>query len=289
MFHSKHIFGAHMSIAGGPHLALVRGQAAGCQAIAIFSASPRIWKRPVMNEDSVDLFYRTQRETGINIVVMHALYLANPATPDVTLQNKSIIALSQEIKFCMKLGIRDLVIHPGSHRGTSVRSGIFRAAMLLDECVETGGGDVNIVLETTSGAQNTIGNKISQLRDIIAASRYPDKYGVCLDTCHLFAAGYDFGKSDEYKSLMTQIDLAVGISKIKVIHLNDSSGAFGSGTDRHTHIGQGQIHLNGFKLIVNDPNLLGIPMILETPKDASGQWDRMNLATLRSLINKKIS
>jgi len=279
-------FGAHMSAAGGPHHAVMRAQEVGCETMALFSASPRIWNRPLVDEGMVDEFRDALNKTDITPVIFHALYLANPATPDVHLRNRTVSALVREMTWCETLGIPRMVLHPGSHMGSGETEGIRRVAECLDTMIETSNSeDVIIDLETTAGSGYSLGGKIEHIRDIVAESRYPQRVGICLDTCHLFAAGYDFSSEYAYKDLMTTLHRIVGMDRIGVIHLNDSITPLGSHVDRHTHIGEGTIGLMGFEQLVNDSRLHHVPMILETPKDKNGDWDRRNLAILRSLVN----
>lgn len=250
----------------------------------MFTASPRIWKRNPGNPSADAAFRHAVQQASLVSVIAHALYLANPATPDPTPAEKSIQAVTSELIRCHGLGIPWLVIHPGSHRGTGESEGIRRAAENLDRCIENAGAcATGIALETTAGSGANLGGRFEHLRDIIGASRYPDRYGICLDTCHIFAAGYDFRTTETWSVTRSEIERTVGLDRLKVLHVNDSREALGSKKDRHAHIGQGKIGLEGFKQIVRDPVCRTAPLILETPKDADGQLDRMNIAALKRL------
>ncbi|HPQ41713.1 MAG TPA: deoxyribonuclease IV [bacterium] len=281
----KLCIGSHLSIAGGLVNAVHRARALPVTALALFTASPRIWKREPVDDVTASAFRQALRDSALMSVVAHALYLANPATPDSVQQRRTIKAVTAELVACHRLGIPWLVIHPGSHRGTGESEGIRRAADILDHCIETAGAcTTGIALETTAGSGANLGGRFEHLRDIIAASRYPDRYGVCLDTCHIFAAGYDLRDAESWNTTRSALDTRVGLHRLRIIHVNDSRESLGSRKDRHAHIGKGQIGCNGFRQIVRDPVCRTVPLILETPKDPDGALDRMNIAVLKRLV-----
>ena len=277
-------FGSHMSIAGGYYRALERGADIGFQTIAVFSASPRIWKRGALTPDQISRFEETQKKTRINPVILHALYLANPASPRKNIRKKTISALLQEVEFCNSMSIRDIVIHPGHYLDSSLSQGIRHAARTMDSVIEQDSrGKFTFALETTAGGKSSIGSRFEHIRDIIGQSRYPERFTVCIDTCHVFAAGYDLRSSQALQSTLNEFDRMIGLNNLSVMHLNDSRKTLGSNIDRHTHIGEGMIGRNGFRNIINEPRLDPIPMILETPKDPHGDLDKKNLQCLLEL------
>jgi len=279
------LIGSHLSIAGGLHHAASRAADLGLNALALFTASPRIWKRTILTPDAAVAFKNAVQNAALTSVIAHALYLANPATPDPASAEKSIRAVTTELISCHRLGIPWLVIHPGSHRGTGESDGVRRAATMLDICLENAGTcTTGIALETTAGSGANLGGRIEHLRDIIGASRYPDRYGICLDTCHIFAAGYDIRTAETWSATRSDIERTVGLDRLRILHINDSMESLGSKKDRHAHIGRGQIGLEGFRQIVRDPVCRTAPLILETPKDAGGALDRMNIAALKRLV-----
>lgn len=280
------MIGSHMSIAGGHVNALKRAHACGMQTVAMFTASPRIWKRPELSDINADDFHKLRQKLAIQNIIGHALYLANPGTQKKELLQKSIQAITQELKICHCLRIPWLVIHPGSDSDGNVKKCIERIARVLDQCLEKADPcTTGIALETTSGSGHSVGGKLEHLSDIIAASRYPDRYGVCLDTCHMFAAGYDFRSYSSWHHVRNEIQRVLGFQRVRCLHVNDSKGDLASNLDRHEHIGQGKIGDEGFRHILNEPLLANVPLILETPKDANHRLDRLNRDRLALLMN----
>ena len=276
--------GAHMSIAGGLPRALERGRAVGCSVVQIFLKNQVQWSgRPLLN-DEIREFKRFQEETGILTVFAHATYLINLAAPVEKEWRRSVDAFHDELERAEALGIPCVVIHPGSHKGSGLEAGIGLIVAALDElCERTRGYRVMILLENTAGAGNTVGAKFTELRAILDRVSSPDRIGICLDTCHLFAAGYDIRTREGYETTMSECDATVGIKTVRALHLNDAKKGLGSGLDRHQHIGQGEIGLEAFRCLLNDPRFSGLPMALETPKDPASQADIRNLAALRKL------
>lgn len=281
-------FGAHMSIAGGLHLAFERGLETGCDAIQVFVKNQRQWKAKPVREEEVREWKRAWKDSGIGPVVAHGTYLINLAAPDDDLWAKSVEAFADELHRCESLGIPGLVIHPGSHCSAGEEWGITRIAKALDIIHQhTRGFRVKILLEVVAGQGSAIGHRFEQLQQIISRSKHSERLGVCLDTCHLLAAGYDIRTKPGYAAAIQQLDASIGRKAVAVIHTNDSLKPLGSRVDRHAHIGDGQIGCRGFSNFVNDPAFFGIPMLLETPKgsDPRGRdWDRVNLARLRRLV-----
>lgn len=277
-------FGAHMSISGGLHLALARGEAVGCRTLQIFSKNERQWTAKPLTEEAIERFKFEQARTGISPVIVHDSYLINLASSKDDLWEKSIAAFAQELERCNQLGIPYLVTHPGAHTGAGAAAGLQRVVAALDRLFADGiGGDTLVLLETTAGQGTCLGGCFEELADVLDKVERPDRLAICVDTCHIFAAGYDFRAPQSYAAVFERLISLVGLERIKVFHLNDSKGALGSHVDRHEAIGDGQIGLEGFQLLVNDPRFAALPMVLETPKGSDDTEDRRNLATLHSL------
>lgn len=277
-------FGAHMSISGGLHQAFGHGERAGCDVVQIFSKNQQQWRARPLAEHEVAAFREAQERTGIPAELVHDSYLINLASPDDALWRKSIDAFRDELERCAALGIPGLVTHPGAHVGSGEDAGLARVAAALSELFADGAGQgVTVLLETTAGQGTTLGYRFEHLARIIAACAHPERLGVCLDTCHVFAAGYDISDAAGYARTMEELDAALGLGRVRALHLNDSVKGLGSRVDRHTHIGEGAIGLEGFRLLVNDARFAGLPAVLETPKEADLADDVRNLATLRGL------
>ena len=278
--------GAHESIAGGLHKAFGRAQAATCDAVQIFVKSNRSWAVKPLREEEIVQFKAEAEETGIAPVVAHTSYLLNLGTPDELLWEKSRNMLIIELERCEALGVLWLVLHPGSHVGSGEKAGLARVAEGLGEVhAATSGFSAQILLETTAGQGDSLGHTFEQLARIVELTPQGERLGVCLDTCHVFAAGYDLRTAEGYATTMEAFDRALGLERLKALHLNDSKGELGERKDRHEHIGNGYIGLDGFRNVVNDPHLAGLPGLLETPKGEDLEEDRENLAVLRSLVS----
>lgn len=281
-------FGAHMSIAGGLHKAFLRAGQIGCDCLQIFVKNQRQWHGPPITDQALDQWQRTRRNSPVQPIVAHAAYLINLASPDRQLWRRSLQAFLDELQRCQKLGIGDLVIHPGAHGGSGISAAIQRVAHALDAAhQQLGPPPVRILLETTAGQGSAIGHRLEHLADIVARTRRPARLGLCLDTAHLFAAGYSLADPDGYHCTIDAVARIVGLQRVHCLHLNDSKTPCGSRVDRHEHIGRGKIGLSGFALLLNDPRLAALPRILETPKgkDARGRdYDALNLARLRRLV-----
>ena len=276
--------GAHESIAGGLHRAFDRAQSAGCDAVQIFVKSNRAWAVKPLTEEDVARFRARAKETGIRPVVGHASYLLNLATPDDALWARSRDTLVVELERCETLGVPYLVLHPGSHVGAGEETGLARVAQALGEVhAATPGFHAQILLETTAGQGTNLGYRFEHLAWLMKHAPEGERLGVCLDTCHSFAAGYELRTEAGYAATMETFDRIVGLERLKALHLNDCQGDLGSRRDRHEHIGQGCIGLEGFRHLVNDPRLAGLPGLLETPKSDDLHEDRENLAALRAL------
>jgi deoxyribonuclease-4 len=276
--------GAHHSIAGGTPRAVERGLATGCRAIQIFVKNNSRWVGKTIEDAEAKEFRTSARKASFTHVAAHASYLVNLASPSADLRAQSIAALVDEVNRCARLGVPDLVLHPGSHGGAGEAAGVARIAASLDETLaRTAGARVRILLETAAGQGNCVGHTFEHLRDILGAMRRPRRMGVCLDTCHVHAAGYDVVSRRGWEDTIAAFDRTVGLNRLAAIHVNDSKRPRGSRVDRHEHIGQGSIGEAGFRNLLADARLSALPKFLETPKDDALDFDRRNLATLRRL------
>lgn len=278
-------FGSHMSISGGCDLALLRAAEIGMESCQIFTKNERQWVAKPLDPGVVERFHVNLRETGIAHLVAHDSYLINLASPDDALWEKSQAAFLDELTRCDILGVPVLVTHPGSHVGSGIEAGVRRVAEAINRIHDLRpDGPAMTLLETTAGQGNSLGRTFEELRAIIDLVEDDARVGVCLDTCHIFAAGYDLRDSATYEATMARFDAVIGLDRLKALHLNDSKFGLGERKDRHAHIGEGELGLEAFRSVVNDPRLTGIPGILETEKSPDGEDDRRNLATLRGLV-----
>jgi deoxyribonuclease-4 len=277
-------FGAHMSISGGISQAFARGEQVGCETIQIFSKNERQWQAKPYTSEEVAAYKAEQSRTGIQPVVVHGSYLVNLASPDDGLREKSIAAFADELERCAVLGVPYLVVHPGAHTGSGEEAGIQREADALNRLFDEGiGENVVVVLETTAGQGTALGWRFEQLAELLRLAPHAQRLGVCVDTCHIFAAGYDIRTAETYEATFRAFDRIIGLHWIRVFHLNDSQKDLGSRVDRHTHIGQGCLGIEPFRYLVNDPRFAALPMIIETPKGKDMAEDIANLTLLRSL------
>jgi len=281
------MFGAHLSIAGGLHNALLDAEKYGMDTVQVFTKNQQQWKCKPLEEESISLWDQHRTRIKFKYTVSHDSYLINLASPDPALRKKSVDLFAEELRRCVVLGIPYLVTHPGAHMGEGEEKGLKRVAKSLDEvhrCVK--GNGVVTCLEITAGQGSSLGYRLEHLARIIELVKAPERVAVCLDTAHLFAAGYDF-RGKKFGGFMKELEKTVGSKRVKVWHLNDSKKDLGSRVDRHDHIGRGKIGLEGFRPIVREKAFAGIPKILETPKekDEKGRdWDAVNLETLRGLM-----
>ncbi len=281
------LFGAHMSIAGGYHLALLAARDHGCTTVQLFTKAPNQWRAKPISPEEAKQFRRTLRQTKLRFPLAHDSYLINLATPDPVLYQRSIEAFVDEMQRAELLGLRYLVTHPGAHMGAGEEEGLARVAVAIDEIHRhCAGFRIRILLETTAGQGTSLGHRFEHLRDIIAGVAAPDRLGVCLDTCHVFAAGYAIASEREYRATMREFDRVIGLKRLRAFHLNDSLKPAASRVDRHAHIGRGHLGLEPFRLIVNDRRFRNKPMILETAKEDGEvvDMDTVNLSVLRGLV-----
>ena len=276
--------GAHVSIAESIALAPGRGAAVGADSIQIFSRSPRMLRKvkPLAREE-VEAFGANLAKHGIRKAVIHGNYLINLASPKRNLLRVSREAFGDELERAEVLGIGEVIFHPGAHMGKGEGSALKAIARSLDACFERADAPhVVACLENTAGQGSTVGHTFEQLAGIIALSRHPERLGICIDTCHTFAAGYELRTREAYDAFMALVDRTVGLDRVRAFHLNDSKTGLGSRRDRHENIGKGALGLEPFRFLVNDPRFAEIPGCLEYPGDEGGY--RRNLRVLRSLI-----
>ncbi len=279
------LFGAHMSIAGGLERAFDRAGRVHAKALQIFTRNQRQWAVPPLSEEQIGVFLSAWKGWGNLPVAAHGSYLINLANPERETADRSIDALCDEITRCSRLHIPHLIIHPGSHMGSGVKAGLAAITMNLDAAVEKAAcRDVTILLETTAGQGTGLGSRFEELASILEQSRFRDRLGVCFDTCHAFAAGYDIRTREAYEETFRKFHSHIGLERLLFFHLNDSIKGFGSRVDRHEHIGKGEIGRTGFRLLVNDARFKKHPMVLETPKGKDLKEDKRNLRLLRKLV-----
>jgi deoxyribonuclease-4 len=276
--------GAHVSVTGGLHHAFTRGQDIGCDSLQIFIKSPNTWHAKPLAAKQVGLYREAHQAHGAPPVVAHAAYLINLcATNPETLQ-KSRAGLGDELLRCSQLGVQGLVVHPGAHLGEGEACGIDGIAASIDAIfAEHPEITTRILLENTAGQGTTLGTSFAQLEQIIARTDAPERLGVCLDTCHAFAAGYDLTAPDGYARMLDEFERTLGLQRLVCLHLNDSKYPLGSRKDRHENIGQGEIGLEFFQRLLQDERLTHTPMLLETPIGDDEQGHKRDLELLRSL------
>lgn len=274
--------GAHMSIAGGLHHSLEDAARHRAGAVQLFSKQSSQWRAKPLDDESVRIFRETNRKLGPFEMAVHDSYLINLASPDRKLRDRSVAAFIEEIERCERLGIPRLVFHPGAHMGAGEAAGLRTIGRSLRACLRaTSGYRTRLLLENTAGQGTTLGYRLEQIAELLDRAADPDRMKVCLDTCHLLAAGYDFRDRPGYERFRDELDRTVGIGNVDWFHLNDSRRELGSRVDRHAHIGKGHVGTAGFRFFLTDPAFRVVPMVLEAPKIDDG--DRKNLALLRRL------
>lgn len=282
---ARPLLGSHMSIAGGMHTAFARAERAGCATMQVFTKNNTRWSAPPYEEGTAERFRAEAARSGIDPVYAHATYLINLCAPDAAVLARSRDALADELARCALLGIAGLIVHPGAHMGRGETEGIRLIADSLNAVHErTRGCGALTVLETTAGQGTSVGYRFDQLGAIIAHVEEKERTAVCIDTCHLFAAGYDIGTTEGWNATLREFADAIGFPRLAAVHVNDSRRERGSRVDRHEHIGRGMIGLEGFRMLMNDPRLERVPKILETAKSEDMHEDVENMALLRSLM-----
>ena len=282
------LLGAHMSIAGGVHTAVERGISIGCTTMQMFVKNNNQWRGKKLSDEDIATYKKLLRESSIGPVVVHDTYLINLCAADKQILRKSRAALKDELDRCEVLGVEYLNFHPGSHVGAGEEEGIKQIAESLNIIhEETKGYRVKSVLETTAGQGTAIGYRFEQLREIIDMVAEPDRMAVCMDTCHVFAAGYDISTERGYVKTFQEFDAIIGLDRLVAFHVNDSKRELGSRVDRHDHIGKGKIGKTGFRLLMNDERFRAVPKILETPKGPEMKEDVKNMRLLRNMVVRR--
>lgn len=278
------LLGAHMSVAGGVSTAFARAEKVGCTALQIFVKNANQWAAKPIGEEEIRRFAAERRRTGIERVVAHDSYLINLGSPDTDLWKRSIDALVDELERCESLALDGLVAHPGAHMGTGEDAGLARISSALDAVhARTKGFRALLLLEATAGSGTHLGASFEHLRRIRDGVREPERVAYCIDTCHVFAAGYEMRTPEGVRDTLDRFDSVCGLEFLRAIHLNDSLTPFASRRDRHAHIGEGAIGRAGFEALVREPRVQRIPMVLETPKGEDLREDARNLDVLRGL------
>jgi deoxyribonuclease-4 len=282
------LLGAHFSISKGLHEAVYTAKSYNCNALQLFTKNASTWKERDLSRKEIDLFEKAKDETGINLIASHTSYLINLASPETKKHTMSCKALKKELVRSSRLGIPYIVLHPGSHMGSGEKEGISRITDSINEIfMETGGVNTRLLLETTAGQGSSLGHTFEQLSFILGGVKNKDRIGVCLDTCHIFAAGYDIRTKNSYNQTFDTFHSIIGLKNLYLIHFNDSKKSLGSRVDRHEHIGEGLIGIKSFEYFMKDERLSHIAKIIETPKEKEGKvWDKVNLKLLRGLCNK---
>jgi len=283
----KNLLGAHMSIAGGYYKAVEAAAEYGMDVVQLFTKNNNQWKAKPLSQAEIDEFRAALKSTGVSCPVAHDSYLINLASPDDVLWQKSLEAFTIELERAEALGLTGVVMHPGSFVTSTEDAGLAKVITALDEAHRrTAGFAALTLLETTAGQGSNLGHRFEHLARILNSVADPARVAVCVDTCHIFAAGYPITSKDEYAATMAEFDRVVGLDRIRAFHLNDSVRELGSRVDRHARIGAGKLGLEPFRHLLNDKRFATVPMYLETPKgeEEGEQLDTINMRTLRSLI-----
>jgi deoxyribonuclease-4 len=285
------MFGSHLSIADGLHLALTEASRLGMNCVQVFTKNQRQWSGKPLDDAAVDQWKQQQRETGIDQTVSHDSYLINlaSANPDTLAKSRALFRV--ELLNCESLGIPWLVTHPGAHMGQGEDAGLAAVAASLDAIhAELPGLRTVTCLEITAGQGTSLGWRFEHLRRIIDLVREPQRLAACLDTAHMLAAGYDLTSAAGMRAVLDELDAVLGVDRVRVVHVNDSKTPRGSRVDRHAHIGHGHVSPEAFTVLVNHPHLGRVPKILETPKEDAPDgrpWDTINLETLRGMVKSR--
>jgi deoxyribonuclease-4 len=274
-----------MSVAGGLEQAFPRALAVGATAVQIFTKNANRWSAPLPSAAEIAAFRSAWQQSGIGPVMVHDAYLINLAATDADNWARSKAAMREELQRCALLDIPHLIAHPGAHLGAGVEAGIARIRAALEEIFAESDPGVRLLLENTAGQGTYLGGEFTHLARMMEG--FGERVGICLDSCHAHAAGYDLASAAGYEQTMAEFEQVIGFEWLFAFHLNDSMKGCGSKVDRHAHIGEGAIGVDGFARLVQDPRFFHLPMVLETPKGDDGEeMDRVNLALLRKLAGE---
>ena len=279
------LLGTHVSIAGGIHKAVPRGEEVGCSAIQVFTRNASRWQSKPLAENDIQLFRKAYQGSQLGYIAAHDSYLINLASPDYELRQKSIVTFIDEMQRCSLLGIPDLVMHPGAHVGSGVDAGISMVVDSFKTIFSEAPDDVRILIENTAGQGSSLGASFEEISAIIDALG-DGSLAVCFDTCHAFAAGYDLRSAQSCATVIERFDHLLGLEKLALFHFNDSKKPLGSRVDRHDHVGKGMIGREGFAALMSDDRLRHIPKILETASGEEHCHDLENLSFLRKMAGQ---
>lgn len=271
-----------MPTAGGLGKAIRSGKAIGCDAVQVFTSSPQQWKSKEITDEMVADFSSALTETGIESVVSHDSYLINLCAPDPELREKSVDGLKREVERCARYGIPYTVSHMGAHMGQGEENGLGAVAEAVTRVLADTPESVTILMETTAGQGTSLNHRFEHLARVLELTKAPKRLAVCLDTCHVFVAGYDLCNAEAFEATFAEFDRVIGFDRLRVVHCNDSKNPLSKRVDRHEHIGEGHIGEEAFRILVNDARFERIPILLETPEAPEGH--ERNLAKLRALI-----
>jgi deoxyribonuclease-4 len=260
------LIGAHVSPAGGVAKAVERGVARGCRAIQIFNQNPRAWKPRVYDPADVEAFREAMEATQVDALLIHAVYLLNPASDDPDIRGKTLASLVCSLRAGAALGAAGVVLHPGSAKRGEVGPAIERAGALIREALALADG-CPLHLENTAGAGGTLGRSFDELAALLDASGGDERIGLCLDSCHLLASGYEVRTAEGLDAVLAECDAKVGLDRLGSLHLNDSQTPLGSNRDRHANVGEGELGEEGCAIFLSEPRFDGLPCVLETPTD----------------------
>ncbi len=283
------LIGAHMPTSGGLHNALTSGKAIGCTAVQLFTKSPKQWFASPPLPEAIEKFRAVRAETGIEFVCAHDSYLINLAAPDPDVMEKSLRAFATELENADALGLSWVVTHMGAHlkQGEDAAyARLIESIKTILDATDTAGYHVGIAMETTAGQGTGLGWQFEQIAHVLQEVGGHPRLGVCLDTCHIFVAGYDLCEPEAYEATITQFDKTIGLNNLKIIHANDAKKPLGSRVDRHEHIGDGEIGAGAFTRLINDPRLTHLPFIVETPE--SEEMHAVNVQRLREMAGERV-
>jgi len=281
-------FGAHFSIAGGLHKAVETAVRFECPTLQLFTKNASQWAAKPLTEDDISIFKTAVKGAKLKHLTAHDSYLINLASPSDELFQKSVTAFVDELERAEALGLNYLVTHPGAHVGSGEATGLARLVGGLDDAMKrTKGFKVQVLLENVAGQGTTLGYRFEHLSFMLKNVAEPKRFGICFDTCHAFAAGYDLSTEAGFAETFAEFDRVVGIKQLKVFHVNDSVKGLGSRVDRHAGLGLGKIGLTAFRCLVTDSRFAKLPMFLETPKESDDGtvMDPINLGILRKFLN----
>jgi deoxyribonuclease-4 len=274
--------GAHLSSSGGIHTAVDRAEAMGCEAVQVFTQSPRMWRPTNHDPANLERFRERAAEAGLHGVVCHALYLINLAAPDDAIYEKSVTALRQTVDVACAIAADGVVFHVGSHLGSGFEAGLERVVPALTQCLERCSDTTWLLIENTAGAGGTIGRSIEELAALVDALDRPPRLGICLDSCHLWASGYDVTDRAALDGVLDQVEREIGLDRLRALHVNDSKMPLGSNRDRHDDVGAGLMG-DGLGTFLGHPRLQGLPALLETPGPDGHGPDAAQIAAAKAL------